>query len=98
MLSNIKAHTCRSWELSFRDKHYPPGSKCEALRVGVHLILLYFIRISLLTPETFFLFGRVAGGWLKGGGRLVEGWWESGLRVVGWVRRLVLMKMGYRRA
>ena len=23
---------------------YPPGSKCEALQLGVHLILLYFIR------------------------------------------------------
>ena len=35
---------------------YPPGSKSEALRLGVHLILLYFIRISLLSAETFFLF------------------------------------------
>ena len=44
---------------------YPPGSKCKALRLGVHLILLYFIRISLSTPETFFLFGwwKVEGGW-----------------------------------
>ena len=31
-----------------------PGSKCEALRVGVHLILLSFIRISLLTPKIIF--------------------------------------------
>ena len=31
----------------------PPGTKSEALRQYVHLILLYFIRISLLTPETF---------------------------------------------
>ena len=37
--------------------HYPAGSKCKALRLGVHLILLYFIRISFLTPETFVLFG-----------------------------------------
>ena len=36
---------------------YPPGSKSEALRLGVHLILLYFIRISLLTPKTFYVFG-----------------------------------------
>ena len=35
---------------------YPPGSKCEALRLGVHLILLYFIRISLLTRRFFFYF------------------------------------------
>ena len=41
----------------------PPGGMSEAFPVGVHLILLYFIRISLLTPETFFLFGgwRVEG-------------------------------------
>ena len=26
-------------------KIYPPGSKCKALRLGVHLILLYFIRM-----------------------------------------------------
>ena len=43
---------------------YLPGSKCEALRLGVYLILLYFIRISLSTPKTFFLFGwwKVEGG------------------------------------
>ena len=33
---------------------YPPGSKSVALQLGVHLILLYFIRISLLSAETFF--------------------------------------------
>ena len=38
---------------------YPPGSKSEALQLAVHLILLYFIRISFLM-ETFFYFG---GGW-----------------------------------
>ena len=43
--------------------NYPPGSKCEALRLGVHLLLLYFIRISLLNAETFFYFD---GGWLVG--------------------------------
>ena len=32
---------------------FPPGSKCEALRLGVHLILLYLIRISLLITATF---------------------------------------------
>jgi len=32
---------------------YPPGSKSVALQLGVHLILLYFIRISLLSAETF---------------------------------------------
>ena len=41
-----------------------PGSNCEALRLGVHLILFYFGRISLLTPETFGLFGW----WREGGG------------------------------
>ena len=32
---------------------YPPGSKCEALRLGVHLILLYFIRISFWVRRYF---------------------------------------------
>ena len=36
--------------------NYPPGSKSEALQLGVYLILLYFIRIILLSAETFFLF------------------------------------------
>ena len=41
---------------------YPPGSKSEALKLGVHLILLYFIRTSLLSAETFFYFdGGVDG-------------------------------------
>ena len=35
---------------------YPPGSKCEALRLGVHLILLYFIRILVVGTEIIFLF------------------------------------------
>ena len=35
---------------------YSPGSKSEALQLGVQLILLYFIRIPLLITETFFLF------------------------------------------
>ena len=35
---------------------YPPGSASEALRLGVHLILFYFIWILLSTPKTFFLF------------------------------------------
>ena len=50
--------------------YFPHGSKSEALRLGVHLILLYFIWISLWTPETFFLFGRwmVDGGWRVAGG------------------------------
>ena len=45
--------------------YYPPGSKCEALQLGVHLILLYFIRILLSIPEIFILFGwwMVGGGW-----------------------------------
>ena len=38
----------------------PLGGMSEAFPLGVHLILLYFIRISLLTPETFFYLG---GGW-----------------------------------
>ena len=43
-----------------------------ALQLGVHLILLYFIRISLLSAETFFLFcWMVGGGWLVGDDFLV---------------------------
>ena len=51
-------------------KQYPPGSKSVALQLGVHLILLYFIRISLLSAETFFLFWLMVGGgwWVVGGG------------------------------
>ena len=42
---------------------YPPTrSKCGALPLGVHLILLYFLRISILTPN--FLMGW--GGWMDG--------------------------------
>ena len=43
-------------------RHYPPGSKSEALQLGVHLILLYFIRISLLSAVTSFLFWWSLGG------------------------------------
>ena len=42
---------------------YPP----EALQLGVHLILLYFIRIWILSAEIFSLFGRwrvEGGGWM----------------------------------
>ena len=42
---------------------YPPGSKRETLQLGVHLILLYFIRISFLYPKIFVLFsGRLGVG------------------------------------
>ena len=39
---------------------FPPGSKYEALRLGVHSILLYYIRILLLIPKIFVLF---SGRW-----------------------------------
>ena len=42
--------------------NYPPWSKSEALQLGVHLILLYFIRISLLSAEIFYLGVGVGGG------------------------------------
>ena len=47
------------------ERIYPPGSKSEALHLGVQLILLYFIRIPLLITETFFLFwwSVVGSGW-----------------------------------
>ena len=35
---------------------YPIVSKCEALGLGVHLILLYFIRILVVGTEIIFLF------------------------------------------
>ena len=35
---------------------YPPGSKSEALRLGVHVILLYYIRIWIFSAGTFILF------------------------------------------
>ena len=47
---------------------YPPGRKSVALQLGVHLILLYFIRIWSWVRRLFFYFG---GGWWKVGGR----WW-----------------------
>ena len=49
---------------------YPPGSKLEALQLGVHLILLYFIRIGILSAETFFYFGVDVGVGVDVGGGL----------------------------
>ena len=47
---------------------YPPGSKCEALRLGVHLILLYFIRILVVGTEIiFYLVGVGVGVDVDGG-------------------------------
>ena len=46
---------------------FPPGSKCEALGLGVHFILIYFIMISFLNPKIFFYFR--GGGWTVEGGR-----------------------------
>ena len=44
--------------------NYPPGSKSKALQLGVHFFLLYLIRISFLSAETFFLFWwLVVDGW-----------------------------------
>ena len=59
-----KSTTCLNWVVSSLvqpNKYYClkrpifPCSKSEALRLGVHLILYYFITISLLTPETCFI-------------------------------------------
>ena len=48
-------------------RFYPPGSKSVALQLGVHLILLYIIRISSWWWRHFFYLdgGRltVGGGW-----------------------------------
>ena len=56
-----------------RMDNYPPGpgSKSEALQLGVHLILLYFIRISLLSAETFFFILMVGGVPLFGSSNLL---------------------------
>ena len=40
---------------------YPPGSKSEALRLGVHLILLYFIGSHLQPRRLLFYLG--GGRW-----------------------------------
>ena len=43
------------------DRNYPPGSKSVALQLGVHLILLYFIRILILGAKTFVFIWMVDG-------------------------------------
>ena len=61
-----------------------------ALQLGVHLILLYFIRISLLSAETFFLFcWMVDGGWWMVGGWPLFG--SSSLLKLIWYIPLVYM-------
>ena len=55
--------------LRFTGEKTLPGSKSEALQLGVHLIFLYFIRIWILSAETFFF----DGGWW-----MVGGWWWVG--------------------
>ena len=39
----------------------PLGVRAKPYSLGVHLILLYYIRISLLSAETFFFY--FGGGW-----------------------------------
>ena len=46
--------------------YFPPGSKSVALQLGVHLILLYFIRIWSWVRRLFYF-----GGWL-----VVDGGWS----------------------
>ena len=41
----------------------PLGVRAKPYSQGVHLILLYYIRISLLSAETFFFILVVGGGW-----------------------------------
>ena len=57
----LKMSTVGSFSLIAHYIFIPLGSKCEALRLGVHLILLYFIMISLLYPKPFFYFGVDVG-------------------------------------
>ena len=59
--------------------NYPPGSKSEALQLGVHLILLYFIRISLLLRRLFlFLWWVVDGITLFGCSKLLLTYYPPG--------------------
>ena len=44
----------------YRVREYPPGSKCEALRLGVHLILIFYEHLTS-DPEDDFFFG--GGRW-----------------------------------
>ena len=54
---------------------YPTGSKCKALRLGVHLILLYFIEDLTFNPEDIFFNLMVEGGRLEVDG--VRLFWSS---------------------
>ena len=52
---DFKSPKSRPWVmiLWFILSNFPPGSKCEALRLGVHLIL-YFIWILVVGTEIIF--------------------------------------------
>ena len=66
-INNLKTHNHKVFFVVFEIITYPPGRKCEALPLGVHLILLYFIRISSWWRRLFFYFD---GRWW-----MVVGWW-----------------------
>ena len=51
----IKLFILSSPLTAYRKFIYPPGSKCKALRLGVYLILLYFIRILFWVRNYFFI-------------------------------------------
>ena len=59
-------------------KFYPPGSKSVALQLGVHLILLYFIRIWSWVRRLFFYFD---GGWWMGGRWITTFWFFKSLDI-----------------
>ena len=47
-----------------RSSYFPRRSKCEALGLGIQLILLYFIRIFFWVRRLFFIL-MVGGGWAR---------------------------------
>ena len=66
--------------VKLNDSIFPPerGISVACCPKGVHLILLYFIRISLLSAETFFLFG---GWWMVGGWWMTTFWFFKSLDI-----------------
>ena len=50
---------------------FPPGNKCEALRLGVHLILIFYYDLLLGTEIIFFILMVGGGLWVGVGHFLV---------------------------
>ena len=59
---------------------YPPGSKCEALQLGVHLILLYFIprrRYIYICPRVHLMSLNIYSLWVTKFGFQKHGRWRA---------------------